>query len=73
MKMKRVQDNEPLLVIVTETEYKCYGTSPRARELFQLLQSIGGINHSVKPGNYYFNAEVLDPESAVVTLDPVPE
>jgi hypothetical protein len=47
-----------LMVLVSETRYDMFGSPNSLRDLYLagLLKANGGINHSVAPGIYTFNA-----------------
>jgi len=47
---------EPLDIVVDETRWDAYGpATTRSSAILNVLNSIGGINESVPPGNYHFN------------------
>jgi hypothetical protein len=51
-------NRDPLFVHVTPDRWDSYGTPTyRSKFLFQLLKKTGGINESVPPGWYDFNAK----------------
>jgi hypothetical protein len=51
-------NHDPIEVVVSETEYNCYGpTTKRSIRLTAILQNLGGINETVKPGAYHFNVK----------------
>jgi hypothetical protein len=63
-------DRTPLYVHVMPDRWDSYGTPTfRSQFLFQLLKWIGGINESVQPGWYDFNAK-LSGVNLIVTLEP---
>lgn len=62
--------NEGIEILVHDGRWDALGLdTPRNHELFAILQSIGGINESVEDGVYVFNAEPLDNENLVLTLE----
>lgn len=51
---------EPLTLVVDDSEWNAFGPiTRRSRALYNLLQLVGGINESVEPGTYQFNARRL--------------
>lgn len=47
----------PLTVVVDKNEWNAFGpVTRRSQALYELLQMSGGINESVDPGTYHFNA-----------------
>jgi hypothetical protein len=52
------KNQEPLTVIVTETGWEAYGPdTPWSKVLYKQLVKLGGVNESVPPGEYHFNAK----------------
>lgn len=69
------RDGPPLTVIVSDDRYDAYGEIPptsRDAWLYGLLQNQGGINHTVEPGVYHFNAKWRNPLKLELSLNPVP-
>jgi len=68
----------PLVVIVADGRWDAYAQdlikSPSDIWLFQVLTEIGGINETVAPGRYHFNAKVdLGTQTTEISLEPAPE
>lgn len=67
----------PILVIVLGDTWTAHAlhTEPTDRDhmLLEALSEMGGIDHTVTPGLYYFNIVELGPETFVVSLDLVPD
>lgn len=70
MKLPR-KNHDPLVVVVTSDRYECYG-DPTSRNawLMALLKQQGGINETVEPGTYHFNARRRGLFKLVLSLDP---
>jgi len=70
-------DTDPIVVVVSGTRYACFSLhatpTPRDLALLATLKSMGGVNESVCPGTWHFNAETLNADNQVVTLEPAPE
>jgi len=68
---------DPIVVVVSDGRYDCYSlhSEPTLHDhaLMALLKHLGGVSDSVAEGTWHFSAELLDPENAVVHLEPVPE
>jgi hypothetical protein len=68
-------DAPPLVVVVTDEGWGAYTLRypPTERDfyLFSLLAGTGGVNHEVKSGVYFFNAEILINKSIVLSLESV--
>ena len=72
-----ISSEEPILVVVTEDSWNAYSyhtiPTPRDHELFALIQKMGGIDDTVEPGSYHFNAAVLDEHHMVASLESIRE
>lgn len=50
------RNHDPLVVIVTESRYDCYGAPTyRSQFLTTMLKNMGGVSDTVPPGTYLFN------------------
>ena len=69
---------DPIYIVVEDDgSWNAYSTrkepTPRDCHLFALLTEMGGINETVTPGTWWFNMAILDNNTCVVALEPVPE
>lgn len=69
---------DPIFIVVDqEGGWNAYSlrNEPTERDtyLFALLMQLGGINDTITPGTWQFNAAPLDETIIVVSLEPVPE
>ena len=63
-------DFAPIVVEVKDGRWNAYGDpTARSHYLFTMLESIGGVNESVPPGQYLFNVLDVDGQS-VLSLTP---
>lgn len=54
--MFKKKNQDPILVIVRDGRYECYGpVTDRSEYLYRVLTSRGGVNESVPDGRYHFN------------------
>lgn len=73
-----ITTDDPIIVVLDqEGGWNAYSLrekpTDRDNHLFSLLVSMGGINESVTPGTWQFNAVGLDSQSIVISLEPSPE
>jgi hypothetical protein len=62
-------DESGIEIVVTDGSWGAFGEpTPRNLELFQQLQTMGGIAASVPPGTYIFNIEIIQGLDAYATL-----
>lgn len=68
-------ESNKLVVVVGNDRWNAFGdhSNPHVVWLYSLLVEIGGVNESVTPGVYHFDAYILGSESTVITMDPVPD
>lgn len=71
--MLNTEAPQPIVVVVKNGRYDCFSLNPnpdhRDYLLMQVIKDLGGINEGVKEGTYHFNAEALDADTVVASLD----
>lgn len=74
---KFARNQKPLVVEVGDGQWNAYAQNvpptPQDEALFAILTAIGGINESVTPGRYHFNAQTSGLGKLELSLEPIQE
>ena len=73
--MPHVHDPErpPILVIIKDGIYQCYGEpTPRSEEIVRLFKEMGGPAANTPDGRYHFNIEIIEGLNAYAVFEPAP-